>query len=256
MSGIWHIEAIPLYRFSTPGPEVLFQRAFGEMIELVIYAFLLQGEDGGTVLVDTGLPVEFSTLNTSVIQRKGPQAGFFPVGRGITAELATRSASPDLITVTSFGPYAVGGLEQLPATPLVVSARGVADLQQPEEPALVHPLSDLLRERLLQGQRVLGETVLAPGVTFVETGVHHPASAAVIVDTAAGRIAIADPIFTARNLVEGIALGAAEHAAGWHEMVRKTAGRTDAILPIHDPSPVPVPPEAWHHSLQPRHRDE
>src|SRR5690606_18029527 len=103
-----------------------------------------------------------------------------------------------------------------------------------------------------EGRRVAEERVLAPGVTFVETGVHHPASAAVIVDTAAGRVAIVDPIFTARNLVHGIALGAAEHAAGWYEMVRMIAGRADAILPIHDPSPVPVPPEAWHHSLQPR----
>lgn len=250
MSTIWQIEAIPLYRFYAPGPEVLFQRGFGEMVEMVIYAFLLRG-DGGTLLVDTGLPADYSALNASVIGRKGLQAGFFPVGRGIAAELATRDASPDLITVTSFGPYAVGGLEQLPRTPLAVSARGIADLQQPEEPALVHPLSDLLRERLLQGQKVSGETVLSPGVTFIETGVHHPASAAVVVDTAEGRVAIADPIFTARNLVEGIALGAAEHAAGWHAMVRMVAGRADAILPIHDPSPVPVPPEAWHHSLPP-----
>lgn len=250
MRTVWEIEAMPLYRFSAPGPEVLFQRGFGEMVEMVIYAFLLRG-NGSTLLVDTGLPADCSALNASVIRRKGPQAGFFPSGGGIAAELAARGASPDLIVATSFGPYAVGGLEQFAATPLVVSARGVADLQQPEEPALVHPLSDLVRERLLQGHKVAGETVLAPGVTFIETGVHHPASAAVIVDTAAGRVAIADPVFTARNLVEGIALGAAEHAAGWHEMVRMIARRADAILPIHDASPVPVHPEAWHQSLQP-----
>lgn len=253
MSTVWEIDAIPLYRFRAPGPEVLFQRAFGEMIEMVIYAFLLQG-DGNALLVDTGLPADYAALNASVIGRKGPQAGFFPVSRGIAAELATRGATPDMIVVTSFGPYAVGGLEQLTPVPLAVSARGMADLRQPEVPALVHPLSEALRERLLQGREVAGETVLAPGVTFVETGVHHPASAAVIVDTAEGRIAIADPVFTARNIVEGIALGAAEHAAGWHKMVRMLGERADAILPIHDPSPVPLRSDAWHRSLQPRLR--
>lgn len=248
MNASWTIEPIPLYRFCSPGPEVLFQRAFSEMIDMVIYSFLLRN-GRSTIVVDTGLPKEHSALNRSVISRKGPGAGFFPIGNGFSAELVARNVGVDLVIVTSFGPYAVGGLEALEDRPVFVSARGVADLNQAEEPALVHPVADHLRSALLRGQTVRGESEVTSGVTFVETGIHHPASAAVIVSTGDGTIAIADPVFTARNLTEGLALGAAEDAAGWHSMVRMLGQRCDAILPIHDVSPTPVRREAWHPSI-------
>lgn len=250
MTKLWTIEPIPLYRFRVPGPEVLFQRAFDEFIEMVIYAFLLRSNTG-TILVDTGLPEDFSALNESVVSRKGLQAGFFPVGASLQQELTMRGAEPDEIILTSFGPYAAGGLDRLAHIPIAVSMRGLRDLAAAEEPALRHPLPPHLVERLAQSNAIEGEQQIDDGVIFLETGVHHPASAAVVVDTEEGRIAISDPVFTARNLIEGIALGAAENAAGWHSMVRLLGARADAILPIHDVDPSPIRSAQWHRSLAP-----
>ncbi len=244
----WTIESLPLYRFVSPGPEVLFQRGFGEMIEMVIYAFLLRcGRI--TVLVDSGLPDEFSALNQSIRSRKGEAAGFHPTGPRLVERLA--GVSIDSIALTSFGPYAVGGLEGFPGVPAVASARGLADLERPEEPALYHALPRPVSERLRAARRVDGEAKLYPGLDFIETGVHHPASAALVIETAHGRVAIADPIFVARNLTEGLALGASEHAAGWHRMARLLGERADAIIPIHDVEPTPIGRGSWHPWIQP-----
>ena len=244
----WTIEAIALHQVQVPGPEVLFQRGFGEMIDIIIYAFVLRG--GGQVcLVDTGLPADYSELNSNIRERKGAASGFVDVSTPLPQELRRRGVEPDLLVLTSFGPYTTGHLGAWHQCPLWVSERGCADVDLPEEPALAHAPAPAVRERLRSAQRVVGNKEILPGLTFVEVGVHHPASAALLIETDDGVVAIADPVFTARNLLQGTALGAAERAAGWHGMVRLLGQRCDAIIPIHDMSAAPVPRARWHASL-------
>jgi len=245
----WHIEPIALHRVRVPGPEVLFQRGFTEMVDLVIYAFVLRG-GALTCVVDTGLAADYTRLNDDVRARKGPASGFVDIGLPLPQQLSSRGLRPDHLLLTSFGPYTTGALDAWPDMPLWVSARGCDDLLQPEEAALTHPVEPALRERLLGAHCVSGEREVLPGLTLVETGIHHPASAAVLVDTEEGTVGILDPVFLARNLREGIALGAAEHAAGWHAMVRRIGRRSSALLPIHDPEPTPLPQAQWHTTLR------
>ena len=245
----WSIEAITLHRVLVPGPEVFFQRGFNETIELFIHAFLLRDGHGRACLVDTGLPSDHEALDRDIRARKGPLSGFVDTGAGLQAELARRAVKPAAILLTSFGPYATGGLPFLPDVPVHASARGCASLVRPEEPALAHPLAGAIHDRLVDAHRIDGQLEVFPGLTMVEVGVHHPASTAILVETGAGRIAIADPVFVRRSLVDGLALGAAEHAAGWHTMVRKLGRRCDAIIPVHDGLPVPVDRSAWHRVL-------
>ena len=242
---IWTIEPHLMAYAKTPGPEVYFQREFGAMVNIAIFSFVLRsGEE--TLLVDTGLVADPGPLNTAMRERKGAEAGFRPVAR--LPEILDRP--PAAVMLTSFGPYAVGGLCELGAdVPLVVSARGVADLAEPEEPALHHALAEPLAERLRGARAVVGAGEVRPGVAFVEVGVHHPHSAAVLVHTAEGCVAIVDPVFCRRNLEEGMALGVAEDVPGWYALVRRLAGSCDALIPIHDPDPTPVPVSRWHSSL-------
>ncbi|QQR38423.1 MBL fold metallo-hydrolase [Devosia rhizoryzae] len=241
----WTIEPLPLHSFVAPGPEVLFQRGFGEMIDMVIYAFVLRRE-GVTVLVDTGLPADYTALNAAIRSRKGPRAGFHQSG----SRLVERAIAPHAIVLTSFGPYAVGGLAEFPRVPVHASARGLADLAMPEEPALLHPIPAAARHVLAEAVPFNGESAPFPGLKLIETGVHHPASAAIVVETEAGRVAIADPVFIRRNVIDGTALGAAEHAAGWHGMMRRLASCADSIIPIHDPDPTPLRRDLWHSSFE------
>ncbi|MEQ9813385.1 MAG: hypothetical protein RLO50_11450 [Azospirillaceae bacterium] len=239
----WTIETITVATARTPGSEVTFQRGFGEWVDIAIHCFLLR--DGRhRVLVDTGLLDEIEPLNRAMRRRKGHQAGFVrqenALGEMLTSPL-------DAVVLTSFGPYAVGGIARLhPATRLVASARGLADLRRPEEPMLVHALPPALGALLQdRSEPVTGAVDLLPGLTVMEVGVHHPASMAVRLDTDDGPLVIADPVFTRANVIDGVALGAAEHAAGWYEMVRRLAAGGARFLPIHDPSPEPVSPGAW-----------
>lgn|GEM_PF-1873973 len=239
----WTIETITVATAWTPGPEVTFQRGFGTWVDIAIHCFLLS--DGRhRVLVDTGLLDDIEPLNRAMRRRKGPEAGFVRRGSAIAEVLAS---ALDAVVLTSFGPYAVGGVARLrPATRLLASARGLADLDRPEEPMLVHALppaiAAVLRDR---SEPVVGAVDLLPGLAVLEVGVHHPASMAVRVDTVDGPLVIADPVFTRGNVIEGLALGAAEHASGWYEMVRRLAADGARFLPIHDPSPEPVSPGTW-----------
>jgi glyoxylase-like metal-dependent hydrolase (beta-lactamase superfamily II) len=244
----WAIEPIALHRVRVPGPEVLFQRAFTETLELVIYAFLLRSP-GHLCLVDTGLASDHSALNRDIRARKGDDSGFVNVAAPLPEQLRERGLVPQLVLLTSFGAYTTGSLDAFAQAGLFVSARGCTDLELPEEPALAHPLDPAVRNRLLRAQRVVREREVMPGLTLLEVGVHHPASVAVVVETADGVVGIADPVFLARNLLDGIALGAAEHAASWHGMTRVLGERCDALIPIHDPDPTPIARARWHASL-------
>lgn len=245
---IWSIETITVARALTPGPEVFFQRDFDSWVNIAIHMFVLRS-DLGVVLVDSGLIADPEPLNAAMRRKKGQKAGFETVASQAEIYLGTDVLA---VMLTSFGPYAAGGLDRLrPDTPVYVSARGLADLRRPEEPRFLHPLPGKIRARLEQAIPVSGQDCLLPGLHFHEVGIHHPASAAVEIETAAGRVVIADPVFTAANLERQIALGAAEDASGWFAMVRMFAARNAAFLPVHEPSPAPVslvcePDGGWH----------
>ena len=245
---IWSIETITVARALTPGPEVFFQRDFESWVNIAVHMFVLRS-DLGIVLVDSGLIADPEPLNAAMRRNKGQKAGFETIDSRAETYLGTDVLA---VMLTSFGPYATGGLDRLrPDTPVYVSARGLAALHRPEEPRFVHPLPGNISARLEQAIPVNGQDCLLPGLRFHEVGIHHPASAAVEIDTAAGRVVIADPVFTAANLERQIALGASEDASGWFAMVRTFAERNAAFLPVHEPSPAPVsvvcePDGGWH----------
>lgn len=234
----WDIHIHTIATARTPGPEVLFQRGFGDWIDIAIHCFELRST-AGTILIDTGFAGPPDALNAAMQARKGMEAGFHLQAGDIWDRL---EAAPLAVALTSFGPYAAGGVTGLPDGPtLYASARGMRNLQAPEEPYFDHPLPEEVQTVLqTRARAVNGSAELAPGVTFHEVGIHHPASAAIEVAAADGPIIIADPVFVARNLVDRVALGAAESAAEWYGMVRRLAAGGPRFLPIHDPHPLPV----------------
>jgi len=234
---IWSVDIHTVATARTPGPEVYFQRDFGHWVDIAIHIFVLRSSLGA-VLVDTGLIPDVSDLNAAMKRSKGPEAGFERCGSGVEPLVDDRLAA---VLLTSFGPYAAGGANAVPdAVPIYASARGLANLATPEEPCLVHGLPQVVSNRLAKARPVHGTFEVMPGIAMREVGVHHPASTAIEIATEEGLLVIADPIFTADNLTRGVALGAAENAAGWHKLVRDYAARGARFLPIHEPIPYPV----------------
>ena len=241
MSGLWTIEPLLLHTALVPGPEVLFQADFDRRIKIAVFAFLLTSDSGETVLVDTGLPLDYRDLNAAVRRRKGDWSGFHDAGEPLVARLRQRRIAPAAIILSSFGPYATGALSRLAAPRCFVSARGLANLDRPEVALFSHPIgSDAETALRRASDPVTGKAEPFRGLTIHEVGIHHPASMAVIVETDGGRIAIADPVFHAENLIRGLPLGVAEYPAHWVAMVAELCNRVDAILPIHDPAARPV----------------
>jgi hypothetical protein len=251
MTPVWTIEPLLLHTCLVPGPEVFFHADFDRRIEIAIFAFVLASSDGTRVLVDTGLPADYGALNQAIRKRKGDWSGFRDAGPRLAAHIAQRGLNFDAIILTSFGPYATGGLTEVSAPRLFVSRRGMADIERPEVPVFVHPPSPAVRAALRASTDAVDIKAKPwPGLSIHEVGIHHPASMAVVVETAAGRVAIADPVFHAENLTRGIPLGVAEYAAHWVSAVASLAEHVDAIFPIHDPAAELVPVAA----LDPRLR--
>ena len=242
----WTIEAIPTADLLSPGPEVFFQRDFERRVALRIFSFVLRS-DSATILVDTGLG-EHAALNADVRARKGAWSGFHVIGPPLAERLSDR---PDRIILTSFGPYAIGGLQHWPDCPVHFSARGLADVIKPEVAALARQLPDAVLQRLTsaKGRPVAAHEQLLPGLELIEVGAHSPAALGFIVDTAAGRIAIADPIFHRENLARGLALGFCDSIPDWFRIFDRLRD-VDAILPIHDPAGIAVPRSEWHTKLK------
>lgn len=252
MTPVWTIEPLLLHTCLVPGPEVFFHADFDRRVEIAIFAFVLSSSDGTRVLVDTGLPADYGALNAAVRKRKGDWSGFRDAGPRLAARVAQRGLRFDAIILTSFGTYATGGLTEVSASRLFASKRGLADMERPEVPLFVHRLGPAVTATLM-GTADAVETRAKPwpGLSIHEVGIHHPASMAVLVDTAGGRVAIADHVFHAENLTRGIPLGVAEYAAHWVSSVASLAEEVDAILPIHDPAAGLVPIAA----LDPRLRE-
>lgn len=242
---VWTIEPIRTATLKTPGPEVFFQRDFNRQVDLSIYSFVLRS-GARTVLVDTGLG-DHVALNADIRARKGAWAGF-------TSERSIASALADVviddIVLTTFGPYAIGGLPYWPNARVVFSARGHADLERSELPLFRRKLPpDAMRRLSSPGAvRVVDRVLLHPGLEIVEVGGHSPSALGLLIETEKGRIALADPIFHSENLTRGLPLGWVESLSEWYAMFNRL-GPVAGVLPIHDPWPVVVPRDKWHPDL-------
>lgn len=246
---MWTIEPLKTATFLSPGPEVFFQRDFSRRVDMALFTFVLRSQDA-CVIVDTGLG-EHAALDRDIQSRKGDWSGFKDIGSPARSRVADKVSD---VVLTSLGPYAVGCLGDFPGVPVHVSARGLADLREPECFGLVRRTSTEALTRL-QGndiRPVVQTTHPHPGLRIVQLGAHSPSAMGVVVDTAEGRIAIADPVFHAENLTRGVPLGWCKSLPDWFG-VFDLLEDVDAILPIHDPAARPLRRAEWHPTLAGRH---
>ena len=207
--------------------------------------------DGERVgLIDAGLPLDprdteaLGATNAAF----GDDVGFREVRPlpDILNGLGIDPADVSFVAITQTVTYHTGGLdaELLPNATFYLARAGVMELlvDPPGHPAPEFYFTASswasLRTLAIEGRLRLVDEVeqIVPGVSFEVTGGHHPGSAAVLVDTEAGRVAVLETAFVQRNLDTSSPIGIAEDAAAARRAMGRMRAIADVVVAIHDPS--------------------
>lgn len=207
--------------------------------------------DGTTVgLIDAGLPLD--PADTAALGATnaafGDDVGFREVRTlpEILDDLGVAPADVSFVAITQTVTYHTGGIdaELLPNATFYLARAGVMELlvDPPGHPAPEFYFTAAswasLRTLAIEGRLRLVDDAeqIVPGVTFEVTGGHHPGSAAVLVDTADGVVAVLETAFVKRNLETGSPIGIAEDVAAARRAMQRMAARADVVVAIHDPA--------------------
>ena len=207
--------------------------------------------DGSTVgLIDAGLPLD--PRDTAALGATnaafGDDVGFREVRTlpDILSGLGIAPADVGFVAITQTVTYHTGGIDAalLPNATFYLARPGVLELlvDPPGHPAPEFYFTASswasLRTLAVEGRlRLVADSEeVVPGVTFEVTGGHHPGSAAVLVDTAEGTVAVLETAFVNRNLATGSPIGIAEDVAAARRAMARMVARADRVVAIHDPS--------------------
>ncbi len=151
----------------------------GARIRLPVPAYLIRGDDGTTVLVDSGMSREVLSGAVNLGERMRPvdTAGAFVVDR-----LASLGVSPDQITyvvATHFHFDHAGGLDQFPDATIVAQRAAVEETARSGG----RPAKALVNNPALRWSLIEGDLDLLPGVRLLATSGHTPGHQSLLVTT-------------------------------------------------------------------------
>lgn len=205
--------------------------------------------DDGVCLVDTGLPRGEDFAHLDDMNSGGEDRWRFRDVRSVGEALDDLGVAPaevDAVLLTQLVTYCSGGLEEglFPHARIVLARAG---LEEYLAGGVGHPPTSLYVTP--GGWRAIGEAAaqgrldvvdrrhrVVPGVEFVVTGGHHPASASVRVSTDDGRgIALMETAFLQENVETSRPIGIAESAADARRAVVEARSEGFEIVAMHDP---------------------
>ena len=262
-----------------------------ERLEFAIYAYLVEGPDGETALVDLGPKTLeytnrmfrrhgfFRDLGPSVsADKRYPDDVRQPEGN-VFAQLKKRGVQPadvDHIVFTHLhadhhgmdDAKNGGAAEDFPNALLHVSKRGWDDNLKKRNGEAWNSYVDfafgdfLLRREKAGKVRFADDVEVMPGVRTLYLGGHSPCSQAVLVDTSEGRVIItSDEVYLYRVLEEAIVaeIRTSEErlVTALDRLVLRARAEDAVLLPLHDPRvalEVRDHPERWLERLRPLSR--
>ena len=249
----YHIRALKMGETIVPRAELYWMTHLTGWETITFWAFLIENEER-RILLNTGFPEDFSALHdhwTSWARAATGEEGHVPVvGRDnlIEQALAAHNLGTeqiDEILVTPLTAYATGGLDRFSRARIWISRRGWVDFHapDPEIPQLPrhivfppHVLHYLVGEAAGRVQLLEdAEAEILPGVRAWFCGAHHRSSMVYLVETAGGRVALTDAVFTYRNYEERIPLGLSESLEEHYRLFARLARTADIIVPLYDP---------------------
>lgn len=205
--------------------------------------------DDGVCLVDTGLPSGPDLTHLDDMNSGGDERWRFRDVRSVRDALDELGVTPDevdAVLLTQLVTYCSGGLEEalFPRARIVLARAG---LEEYLAGGVGHPPTSLYVTP--GGWRAIGEAaaqgrldvvdrrqLVLPGVEFVVTGGHHPASASVRVSSGEGTgIALLETAFLQDNIETSRPIGIAESAADARRAVLEAQSEGFEVVAMHDP---------------------
>jgi hypothetical protein len=240
----YSIRALPVGRMDVPGPQVFWMDAWDTWLPLRFTVLLVQG-NGVTALVNSGPPDDLGPLNAHIRSVLGPRAEFVRDER-LVPQLERAGVAPDEVThivLTPLQLYSTSGIGSFPNASICISKRGwvafntVRDHPHDVRESMFLPevLRHVVGEAWPRVRLLEDEDELAPGLRVWWAGVHHRASVALEIDTAAGVAVASDAFFYRENVLENRPLGIGEslqEAIDCYARVRRVA---DLVVPLYDP---------------------
>ena len=244
----WTIRILKVAQSFVRGPEIFFMSRWNEFYPLMFPIVVLQNGER-TILINTGPPHDLAALNASWLDYIEDPRGALVVRDEDRPEQALPAinidpAQIDTIMLTPLQQYAIGGLRLFPNAQICINRHGWREFHGPRHPmsralkSLTIPdatLSWLCTEAWDRVRLLEDHDEIAPGVITYRTGVHHPESTGVLVQTARGRVFLTDSLFYYENFEQNHLLGIAQNNEEFLDacvLIRKIA---DRFIPLYDP---------------------
>ncbi|MGA9055483.1 MAG: hypothetical protein WB763_03135 [Terriglobia bacterium] len=211
------------------------------------FTWLVQG-GGRTILINTGLPQkpeDLKNLNAACLAFH-PKNEFLPdriwPPQKVLSEVGVKPEDVDAVLIISMGAYATGSLELFRNAQIYLSRTGWIDFLAPKRPLLVarggvftdSTLTYVITEAWERLHLVGDEEELFEGIKMFWVGCHHRGSMAVSIQTAKGKVVIADPIFRYDNFEKSIPIGVLENLFEFYDALDRIRKEADIVIPTHD----------------------
>jgi hypothetical protein len=214
--------------------------------EICIINAIIRG-GGRTVLLNTGLPKDFSEIDQFWREWDPRAVATVREGEFILDQLNAIEIKPeqvDLVLVTPLTTYTTGNLHLFTKATLALSRAGWVDFQAPEPyshqlPRSIvmpkHVCSHLTTDGWPRLRLLAGDEEVVDGIGAHWVGTHHRSSMAYVINTQHGRVALTDCMLKFPNLEEGRPLGiqeSMEECLRAYDWLRK---EVDVVIPLYDP---------------------
>lgn len=238
MTITYTIYVLPLATLVLKGNFAFLGHDTEEAWPYMLYAWLLKGSDGSTVLVDTG-PRDIEELNRGLANLCHEPVQQTPE-QTLPAHLERLGVDPkevESVIITHLHYDHCTNLDMFPDATIVISRVGFEEALRREHPwvpgEVLFPLRDEWRDRVRLAEK---EEVIREGISVFHCGGHTPCSQAVVVDTKAGKAIITgDPVSLYRNLEADEPIGVAEDPDAIRRTMERIRSEADIVIPSHDP---------------------
>ncbi len=218
---------------------IVYRHKIGEMIRMVLGAFVLEDENGEYILVDTGAP------SAREIREKGYGLREMADSVEYIDEIKKLGVDPEkvkLIILTHLHWDHAWNLEYFPNAEVIVQKKELEFALNPTPNARKsYALTKQIGgpnwlKALLQLKVIDGDEEIREGLRVITTPGHTPGSMTAIVEGKETEyVLVNDLAMNMKNITMGLPTGSVNSVSDWYDSYNKVMKIGGTILPTHDP---------------------